>query len=229
MTTLERIQAFAQSVSLIRSGKFIEDITGIDGADYVNKVIEWTNQLVPELESEADWNSLRDNDYILGTASAGARYIYLPDDVRKLVYAPLRKLVISQDGTPVSYWDVIAPNMIVSNSSVQRCVTVVGRKVIFSRPLTDAEANGEITADVVFYMPTISLTNVDLLDTFEPKQLLVLGVAKNATLPDLVQGETSASFAQKYSDELSKSVAINDASSQAEYTVYDDLSYISGV
>lgn len=234
MTPQERLEAFAQSVYLTKNNRYYDDITGEDGQSYVAQTIDWANLLVDELEREADWNCVRDNDHDFGVIATPTSTFALPATIRKLVVDADRPLVIMQDGSIVSTWEVVDPNQITRRtpypSTAQR-VTVVKRSIVFSRPLDDTEVGGTVIADAIEYLPRLVggvTPNVDLFDTFEPYQLLVLGVAKNATLPDIVQGGLSPSYVQKYNDLLDKSVMENDASSTADEVVRDDYGYIGG-
>lgn len=232
MTTTEKLNKFVQSVYLVRYGRYIDDITDDDGVIEVAKTIDWTNQFLEELEEEADWQYLRENNYNLGVVATASQIFELPDEVRKLVVDENRPLTIYQGDTLVSKWDVVNPNQLTERSDNgyrENRVTFVNNQVVFSRPLDEGEIGGVVEADVINYMPELSDTNVDLLDLIKPKQLLILGVAKNATLPDIVQGGLSPSFAQKYSDLLDKAIMENEKTATASSTVGDDYSYITGV
>jgi hypothetical protein len=106
---------------------------------------------------------------------------------------------------------------------------VIGRTVVFSRAFTEQEVGGTIHADVINRMPKLAIDDTELLELVEPLQLIVLGVAKNSTLPDIVQGEISPALAQKYADLLQKAVAENNVSAEADYIERDDFSYVRGV
>lgn len=125
----------------------------------------------------------------------------------------------------------MAPNQIANptNPETRDRATIVGRQVILSRPLTEEEAGGELYADAVKYIPRLSRDNVEMLDLVEPQQLIVLGVAKNWSLPDIVQGGISPNLAQKYNDLLQLALAKNNETSQAYDAIGDDFSYIGGI
>jgi hypothetical protein len=63
----------------------------------------------------------------------------------------------------------------------------------------------------------------------QPFLLLKLGVAKNVTLPDIVQGKLSPSYAQKFGDLLQGAIARSIASAAAPVTPRDSYSSIRGV
>ena len=79
------------------------------------------------------------------------------------------------------------------------------------------------------YLPKLSETDVTLLDTVDPVQLIVLGVIKNQTLPDVVQGGLTPSFTQKYADLLAATKLENDWSSEPASNVGEDLGFVRGV
>ena len=225
----DRINKFVQSVYLVRYGRYIDDLADADGVIEVAKTIDWTNQFLDELEEEADWNFVRDNDRELGIVSSDAQTFPLEDDVRKLIVDENRPLKLVFDGTVVGSFDVVNPNHITRNDgSTGDRVTVVNRTIIFSRKLRPYEIGSTVMADVINYIPRLSSNDIAVLDLVTPKQLLILGVAKNATLPDIVQGGLSPSFVQKYGDLLEKAREQNEASSVASSVIYEDLGYIGG-
>lgn len=231
MTNEERIEKLAQSAYLAVTGNY-NDVTGDELTDFRNKTIDWCNQFAEELELEADWNYLRTNGFDLGTVSAAAQQtIELPDEVRKLVVSPYRDVVLSQDGAIIARFKTVMPNQISdpNNPETMDRVTVVNRTVIFSRPFTEEEVGANILADVIAPMPVLADNDIDLLEIVRPYQLLVLGIAKNITLPDLVRGGTSPSFVQKYNDLLQKAVLENNLTAAANDTDRESFSFISGV
>lgn len=238
MTEEERVQQFVQDVYLTRYNRTIDDIESTDGLAEVDKTISWTNMFLDELEQETDsnaqpmnWSFARENDVNLGTVAASTTSVDIDDDILRLVIDENRPLTIQQDGSAVSHWDVVAPNQITARNdrSTGDRVTVINRQIIFSRALNESEVGGTIVADVINAIPRLTRTDASTLDTVKPYQLLVLGVAKNATLPDIVQGGLSPSFVQKYADLLLQAKANNDASSTASDLVREDFSGIGGI
>lgn len=231
MTPQAQIEKLAQSAYLAVTGNY-NDVETEELTEFLAKSIDWTNQFAGELELETDWNYLRSNGYTLGTVlSATQETIALPDDVRKLVVSPYRDLVLSQDGAIVGRFKIVMPSQISDPSNpdtVDRC-TVVNRTILFSRPFTDGEVGADIFADIILKMPELSLTDTELLEIVTPYQLLILGTAKNISLPDLVRGGTSPSFLQKYNDLLQKAVMENNQTAEAMYADRESLSFISGV
>lgn len=232
MTNEERIEELAQSIYLAKNNRYNDVDDGDEKTEFLNQTMDWVNQFTPELELEADWNYLRENGALLGTvASAGVVTYDLPTTVRKLVVSPYRDLTITQDGAVVATFKLVNANQIAdpTNPDVADRATVIGRKVIFSRPLKDTEVGGEVHADVINKMPKLTMDDVSLLDLVEPLQLIVLGVAKNATLPDIVQGGISPAVTQKYADLLTKAVGENNQTSEAYDILAEDFSFVQGV
>ncbi len=231
-----RILALAQSIYLAKNNRY-NDVEGTEEDEFIAQSVDWVNQWVDELELEADWNYVRRNRVNLGTINTATQTFALPDDVRTLVVSPYRSLVISQDGAIVSTFTIVAPNQIGSppyEGLTEARVTVVGRRLIFSRNLTEEEIGGSVLADIIDYIPRLEAVvdgqyNSEMLDLVAPKQLIVLGVAKNATLPDIVQGGISPSITQKYNDLLQKAILQNNLSADSYIVERDDLSFIQGV
>lgn len=231
-----RILALAQSIYLAKNNRY-NDVENEEEDLFVAQTIDWVNQWVEELEEEADWNYVRRQRALLGTVDAAVPNITLPTEVKSLVVSPYRYLVLSHDGVVVAGFRIVNPNQIGNTPPdeglVEDRVTVVGRKLIFSRDLKETEIGADVLADVVDYIPRISLEtgqeNVQMLDLIKPRQLIVLGVAKNATLPDIVQGGISPSLAQKYNDLLQRAIAKNNESSSPFTADSEDFSFITGV
>lgn len=226
-----RILEIAQRIYLAKNNRY-NDVDGDELDDFIDQTIDWINQFLPELELEADWAYLRANRQSLGkVTTVNAVSLRLPDTVRKLVISPYRDLVILQDGTIVSRFALVRPNQIADPNSFETRdrATVIGRNVILSRPLNEQELGGTVQADVINYIPRVSLRDVEAFDVVDPLQLVVLGVAKNSTLPDIVQGGISNALTQKYTDMLQKAVAENDLSSITDDALVEDFGNIGGV
>jgi len=131
----------------------------------------------------------------------------------------------------ISTFAMVNPNQIYdpADPSIEDRATIINGNIVLSRELKDEELGGNLRVDTIDYMPALSLTDVSLLDLIKPEQLIVLGVAKNATLPDIVQGGISPSLTQKYNDLLKKAVAINTATSEALDVPTENFGFIKGV
>lgn len=231
-TNAEKIQEFAQQVYLTIYGRRIDDIDDTDGVEAVEKTKIWLNLFLDELEREADWNCVRENDATIGTVQNATSTFDLPGDARKLVADENRPLVIMNDGAIISIWDVVDPNQLTSRNHYgtrDQRVTYVNQRIVFSRALNDTEIGSTVMADIVNTIPRIASNDTSLFDLPLPRQLLVLGTAKNNTLPDIVQGGLSPSYVQKYNDELEKAKAENDAAGLSSEAVTEDNGNIAGV
>lgn len=233
MTDEQLLQQFVNDVYLTRYNRQLTSFTSTGGLAEIAKTIRYTNMFLDELESEADWQELRENDEDLATIAGASQVIPLPADVDRLVKNAERPLVLMTGDSIIARFEVVDPNQITRRAGEysEDRVAVVGRNLVFSRQFTDNEIGAHVHADTQHYFTRLSSSpvNVDLFDEVPSYQLLVLGVAKNATLPDIVQGGLSPSFVQKYGDELQKAIAINDASSDSDTVIRDDYSSISGI
>ena len=235
MDERSRILKLAQSIYLAKNNRY-NDVEGEEEDEFVLQTIDWVNQWIDEVEIETNWNYVRRNHADLGPVLEGDDSIALPPEVRTLVVSPYRDLVISHDGAVVARFQIVSPNQLTAPASegvVEDRVALIGRRVFFSRNITASESSGRVLADVIDYIPRLSLDTgaetVEAIDLITPTQLIVLGVAKNATLPDIVQGGTSPSHTQKYNDLLAKAVAENDRTSQAYQVDRENFSYIGGI
>lgn len=238
MSPNQQIQNFAQSVYLIIKSRYYGNIDGPNGQVFVSQIIDFANQYLDELETEinpdgspVDWVWSRQYAVPLGTATTGAASIPLISGINNLLTDETRYVQILQDGTPVSNWAVVGAADItnVANRITEDMCTVVGGNIVFSRQFRDTENGGQIIGDVTAPLPRMSATNAKVLSIVKPKQLLILGVAKNASLPDIVQGKLSPSFVQRYNDLLTNAIARNNASARSDTAVSENYSYISGI
>lgn len=248
MSPTDQLIAYAQSIYLVIKNRYFDDITGPDGQVYLSQVVDWTTMFLDEIENEVnpdgtpiDWKWVEQLGFTLGTATAGDASITLDNTINNVIVGENRYVQILQDGTAVSNWLVVAPDDIstTTNRNTQDMVTLVGGNVLtFSRAFKDTEDGGTIIGDITTPFPrmvvstvggVLTATNVKILSVIKPKTLLILGVAKNATLPDIVQGGLSPSYVQKYGDLLNNAIARNTISGSADTVVRDDYSSIGGV
>lgn len=242
-TVTEQLQAFTQSVYLVIKGRYFDDITGDDGTTLIAQTIDWTNMFLDEIEAEVNtsgqpvnWTWSRQLGATLGKARSGKASIDFDSDFDGLIAEPGRYVQVLQDGTAISNFAVVTPDQITDKADrvTEDMVALVGDGsgdmiLVFSRVFSDAEDGGTIVGDVTAPLTRLSLTNIDVLSQVKPKSLLILGVAKNATLPDIVQGGLSPSYVQKYGDLLKNAIAKNEASSRADIVSRDDFGFVSGV
>ena len=245
----EELKKFAQSVHLVIKNRYFDEIESEDGQVFVQQVCDWVNMYIDELENVVnpadgkliDWWFARESQAALGTASVGDDFISAPSTMDRLITDEKRYVRITVDGTLVSQWLVVQPRQLSNKNGVvqsDKCA-VVGGNIQFSRPFTTAENGGAITGDIVSKLSritfalggdgfTVNPQNIKILTTVRPKALLQLGVAKNATLPDIVQGGLSPSYVQKYNDLLSGALARSNATSEAQTVERDDFSGVRG-
>lgn len=226
-----RIEALAQKIFRTWNGRK-NRVTGTQLTEFISTSIEWVNEFLPELEKEAYWSWSRENDYEFGSASTSSTTFDLDDDIRTIVKMPERPVYLKDsDGVVKSTWQVVNPNVLRNMSvasSEDRCA-VVGRQLVFSRNFTAEEAGATVYGDVMYYLPELSSTNVEVLDLVDPVELIILGVAKNQALPNVVKGGLTPSLTQKYADLLAGAKQENDTSAQPEDSNDDNLSFIQGV
>lgn len=238
MSPTAQLKAFAQSVYLVIKNRYFDDIEGEDGVVFVNQIIDWTNQYLDELENIIDangnvvnWNWTRTNQLDLGQVTEGDTTFTLPSGILAILPDQHRGAQITVDGVVKSRWGIVTPDQVYLDPSRNNepLISPMGTLLEFSRAIKDTEDGGTLSADVISSLPRLSLTNVRVLNTVKPKQLLVLGVAKNATLPDIVQGGLSPSYVQKYNDLLQAAITRNSASGRGETAERDNFSHVRGI
>lgn len=239
MSPEKQLENYAQSIYLVIKNRYFDDIDQEDGQRYIDQVIDWTNMYLDELRTTTnpstgelvDWWFNRQTEQTLGTATTGTASITLNSRIERLITDEQRYVQIKQDGTTVSNWAVVHPKDITSRSNriTEDMCAMVGNGIVFSRAFRDTEQGGVIVGDVVSELPELSRTNVKLLSQVKPQLLLKLGVAKNATLPDIVQGKLSPSYVQKYQDLLTGAIARSMATSQPATAERDSFGYVRGV
>lgn len=237
MSPLAQIQALAQSVYIRIKNRPYDDLTSTDGQAYVAQIIDFGNGYIDELENEVnpagnvlDWKWVTQLGYTIGTAAVGTASITLPSGINNVIVDEDRYVQILQGGVAVSSWLIVSPDDITKpHLSDGNMCTVTGSTMTFSRLFTALEDQGSIVADITTPIPRLSLTNAKAITIIQPRELLVLGIAKNASLPDIVKGALSPSFVQKYNDLLQNAITRNNSSGAADTMVGNDYSYIRGI
>lgn len=231
---------YAQSIYLEIKNRYFDDIAGEDGQMFISYIIDWTNQYLDELENvtdtynrPVDWKFLRQYNYALGLSAVGQNILSDFDStVLELIAEPGRYVLVSDtNNIPVSQWEVVSPNQLINGrfQDNKDRVSMVGNNLVFSRPFNSSEDGLTVTGDVTISLPRMSEFNQKVLSIVKPKQLLILGVGKNATLPDIIQGVLSPSYVQKYNDLLTSAIIKNNASSQSDIVNREQFGYIGGV
>lgn len=235
----DQLNSFVQSVYLVIKGRYFDDLTSEDGQNLIAQTIDWTNQFLDELETTTDptgapvdWRWSRVTGQELGTATAGEAAIdFDTSQYLNLIAEEERYVQVLQDGSVVANFAVVDPSEISSKTDriTEDMCSLIGDQIIFSRVFNDQENGGTIIGDVTTPLPRMTSTNVKVLNLVRPKQLLILGVAKNASLPDIVKGKLSPNYAQKYDNLLQNAIAFNSASGAVGQAERDDFSYIGGI
>lgn len=231
MQPIDIIRDWAQDTYYTVNG-VVNDDEGEDLTAFENDFIRGFNLWKDEYETEAYWNNLRVTDYNLGTISNTTTYSFeLPDDYRTPVINQNKYLKFVNDGTVIAKFKMVDPSQRIDDGDYNHPdrAAFVGRNIILSRPPRDTEVGSSIVLDVVEYIPNLTRTDATALELVYSKQLAVLGVAKNGSLANVVKTSLSPSFAQKYNNELQKSVAINNASNDIDEMQRDSYNYIGGI
>lgn len=232
MAAIDDITAVAQSIYLAKNGRYNDVDDGAELTEFLEQTVDWINQFRQELELEAEWNYLRTNRNLIATiADVDVQAYPLPVGVRTVITSPYRDVVIENDGTVISTFTMVNPNQISNPADPYTGdrATVINGNLILSRKLKETELGGELRADTIDNMPLLTMDDSTLLQIVKPQQLIVLGVAKNATLPDIVQGGISPSLTQKYNDLLQKAVAANNATAEALEVPTENFNFVRGV
>lgn len=250
MAAIDDFTTFAQSVRLIIKNQYFDGVSTTDGQTFLAMTADWCNMFLDELETETgpdgqpvDWTWARTNGETLGRARLGKASIdFDPTEFLNLIAEQNRYVQVVNGGAVVSNFAVVSPAQITNKTDrvTEDSCALVGTTIVFSRAFKDYEDGGIIIGDVTAPLPRIvyavdatsgafSVSNVDLLTTVRPALLLKLGVAKNNTLPDIVQGGLSPSYAQKYNDLLQGAIARSLTSSQGDTAARDNYSGVAGV
>ncbi len=236
MGVLDNITNLAQDVYYTINGSENDD-TGDDLTAFQNEFIRGFNLWIDEYETETYWNRLRVNDYELATISSTAVYSFeLPDEYRTPVFSTKKSKyvkIIAVDGAVLASFKLSDPSQI-SNTDPDELdnpnrATFIGRHVVLSRAPNSTEVGSKLILDVAQYHPRLTTTDDSGLDLLPSRQLAVLGIAKNQTLSLPTKVSLSASFAQKYKNELDKQIALNDATTEAYDLQRDSYGYITGI
>ena len=226
----EIILKLSQQIYLTQNGVY-NDVEDEELEAFLDMTIDWVNTFYPELEVEADWSWLRTNDNFIYEIDSSAPNIFLNPTIQRLASSQLRDLTIrNSDGGMISAWSLVSPNQVYNPQATDNPnrVTVVGRKLVFSRAFYPEEIGCVLYADTIGYIPQLTRTNIESLDLVRPQQLIVLGVSKNQILPDVVNGALSPNYSQKYAA-LLKRAKETDGQTSHNSVIDTSFDYIRGV
>lgn len=231
MAAIDDIRDLAQDVYFTINGAENDD-TGEDLELFENNFIRSFNLWLDEYETEAYWNNVRVNDYVMGVVANTTAFSYsLSDIYRTPVIDENKEVKFIQDGTVISRFKLVNPSQrqVDDDYSRPNRASFVGRNIVLSRTPTAEEVGSDIVLDVVQYFPKLTRNDSEAISLIYNKTLAVLGNAKNNTLADVTKVSLSPSFAQKYANELQKAIRANNDSNAIDELRRDDFSYIGGI
>ena len=232
MAAIDEIRSLAQDTYYTINGAENDD-TGEDLTTFENNFIRGFNLWLDEYETETYWNSVRTNDYVLGTIANTTKYSFdLSDEYRTPVFSQDKYLKFVNDGILIAKFKLVDPNQRVVDDDIyhaDRATFVNESQIVLSRPPTEEEVGANMILDVIGFFPKLTRTDDTSLTLIYNKNIAVLGVAKNNTLADVTKVSLSPSFAQKYSNELNKAIMANNASNEIDDMRGDDFSHIGGI
>jgi hypothetical protein len=246
MAAQDDITAFAQSVYSRIKNRFYDSITDTDGQTFIQLVVDFANGFIDELELETDavgnpvnWWWVRQNGATLGTATTGGASIaFNTTTFQNIIVEEGRYVQLVLGGAVIANFAVVAPGDISNDTSrvTEDMCARVGNNIVFSRAFKSIENGATVKGDVttpitklVYDTSNHANDNSAALTLVKPRELLVLGPAKNESLPDIVQGKLSPSFTQKFNDMLNNAIIRSTTSSLADKVQRDDFSGIGGV
>lgn len=231
MAAIDDITKLAQKTYYSINGAQNDD-TGDDLLVFQNDFILGFNLWKEEFEAETYWNKLRVDDYALATIANITTYVFpLPDDYRTPVIDQDKYLKFVVDGTVIAKFKMVDPSQRQVDDEIPRPdrAAFVGRNIVLSRVPKDTEVGAQIILDVVRFLPDLVRNDASALDYLPNNQVAVLGIAKNQTLADVTKVSLSPSFAQKYANELSKAVAINNSTNEVDLMRGENYGSIGGI
>lgn len=231
MAAIDNIRKVAQDTYYTINGAENDD-TGADLTTFENNFIRGFNLWLDEYETEAYWNQVRENDYVLATIANTTTFSWeLPDEYRTPIIDQDKELKFVVDGTVIARFKLVDPNQRQVDDDLLRPnrATFVGRNIVLSRAPTAEEVGAQIVLDVVQFIPKLARNDDSALTLIANTNLAVLGIAKNNTLSDVTKVSLSPSFAQKYNNELNKALAINNATNEVDNMRTEDYSHIGGI
>ncbi|HYG84583.1 MAG TPA: hypothetical protein VD907_06955 [Verrucomicrobiae bacterium] len=232
MAAIDNIRELAQDVYFSVNGSENDD-EGSDLEEFENNFIRGFNLWLDEYETEAYWNRVRVDDYVLGTVLNTTDFAFtLPAEYRTPVFDENKYLKFVHDGAVVAKFKMVDPNQRQVDDDLDRPdrATFTGdKKIILSRAPKIEEVGATMVLDVVKHFPKLTRNDDTSLGLIFSKQIAVLGIAKNITLADVTKVSLSPSFTQRYSNELNKALNANNASNEIDDMRMPDFSHIGGI
>lgn len=230
MTPIDKITQAAQEVYYSLNGSR-DTSTGADLEELQDNFILAANLFTDELDTEAYWNTLRENSYVLHTINNTTDFSFtLPSDYRTPIFNQYKEVKFVKDGSIITRFPLVDPSQVSPDDHWRRDrASFLGRKIILSRPPKDTEVTADVVLDVVKYFPKLTRDNADLLDVIPSRQLLILGVAKNQALASITKRALAPTFTQKYADELRKQVEENNNSTELYDAQSSDYGFVRGI
>lgn len=229
MSVTHTMEQLAQSAYRIVNGSK-NAATGDALTAFVSLYRDWANDYISELELETDWIWWRIQDHNFGNASNDTP-LTIPEDFRKLVVNIERPMYLVHDGAIISSFLVVDPNNVNNPPETAKDdrVTFIDGKIVFSREFREEEIGAEVYGDYMQYAPEITEEDESVIDVIQPYKLLTLGMAKDISLPDLVQGGISPNIEQRYLKVLGQAVAQNANSIAAGHAYMQNFGDIGGI
>lgn len=236
MSALDNITDLAQDTYYSINGSENDD-TDDDLTAFQNGFIRAFNLWLDEYETEADWEKLRDRDYVAATIADTTTYSFAvdTDTYDRPVYNQDKyaKLIATDGSTVLASFKLVDPSQRVNDDPDigyhPDRATYINGNIILSRAPNENEVGSTLVLDMMRKHTRLTTSDDTGIDELPSRQLAVLGVAKNQTLSDVTKVALSPSFAQKYKSELDKLKAINEATNEVYDAQFDSFSGITGI
>lgn len=143
------------------------------------KLVGIANRQIKKWERQADWNSLYDGAFEIGTVSATDRFD-LDDDIRKLsdTAGDSVRVVYDTDNNLYTEWEIVNAERLKTYPTGNYCAQV-GRTLVFNKTFssTDTEFGGTIQVPVYLYAEPLTGANSEVpID--DPEWLICMTAAE---------------------------------------------------
>lgn len=203
MTTSE----FVQKVVLKATGK----ATTLTSTDTKwTKIVGIANNIIPAWEDEADWNSLYDPEYSIGTVTATDTFD-LDEEIRKIsdTVGDNVRIVYDADNDLYTEWQVVSAERLKDYSTGNYCAQI-GRTLKFNKTFasTDTEFGGTIEVPVYLHAELLTTASSEV-PVDRPMWLVVMTAAEYVRNDITKQGQYTNLVAEANSL-LEKMIDTND-------------------